>query len=364
MNNSKGLQPSGDKLDLKGLARLIGLPAKDATLRLLKTLFQHLVTASTDLTDRYLENREKFNKLALRDSARKIELQLREKEKTLLLELLRGGGGLQLQDFSDYDDFLRRFNEATVYRLALELTGEDPPGEEAGEGGTKQDKAPLSPHWLDLFQQFARTKNEPWRQMMLARCLAQENANPGVVSIRTVWNIAMLETREFQDIQDFINYSARLYENGNCSGFCMVGYYAQLTNSDYRRGDGQVDSIDDLFKRLEGYGFLALGNGALDLWAEAQYRLEMGDRRFAISLSPAAKQDMEKEFLAQKNADAFREVEGGNQRFSLFAMPLTSVGNQLARLFNWDPSASAVERFEKALKSQVDQLSIDSLHDP
>jgi hypothetical protein len=52
----------------------------------------------------------------------------------------------------------------------------------------------ISPSWLDRFNELARLHNEPWREDLLSRALAWEAENPGSVSPRALFQIALLET--------------------------------------------------------------------------------------------------------------------------------------------------------------------------
>jgi Protein of unknown function (DUF2806) len=56
----------------------------------------------------------------------------------------------------------------------------------------------ISDHWIDKFNQLARSKNEEWRQDLLSRALAAEAANPGSISPRALWLIGTLEEDKFQ----------------------------------------------------------------------------------------------------------------------------------------------------------------------
>lgn len=76
---------------------------------------------------------------------------------------------------------------------------------------SNNDNSIISDHWLDKFSQLARSKNEDWRQNLLARALAAEAAEPSSVSVRALWLIGVLEEDKFRafsallDIASIIN---------------------------------------------------------------------------------------------------------------------------------------------------------------
>lgn len=64
--------------------------------------------------------------------------------------------------------------------------------------GSETQGAVISEHWTDHFNRFARQRNEPWREQLLARALAKESENPGSVSSRLLWILGTLESEKFE----------------------------------------------------------------------------------------------------------------------------------------------------------------------
>ncbi len=67
-----------------------------------------------------------------------------------------------------------------------------------------------SPSWFDMFREIATRMNEDWREDLLARCAALEDVLPGSISLRTLWNIGLLETQIFHAFALFLDSSIDL----------------------------------------------------------------------------------------------------------------------------------------------------------
>lgn len=61
------------------------------------------------------------------------------------------------------------------------------------EENTSDETKGVSPHWMDIFNEMARAKNENWRKDLLAKALALEATNPGSISPRALWFIGTIE---------------------------------------------------------------------------------------------------------------------------------------------------------------------------
>ncbi len=66
----------------------------------------------------------------------------------------------------------------------------------------------ISDHWMDKFNQLARSKNEEWRQDLLSRALAAEATKPGSVCPRALWLIGTLEEDKFQAFAAILDISS------------------------------------------------------------------------------------------------------------------------------------------------------------
>ncbi|WP_037248259.1 hypothetical protein, partial [Rhodopirellula baltica] len=98
--------------------------------------------------------------------------------------------------------------EAELQRLAVYSKGADYLPEFANkirfvdEGDDQSqaidDDAGTTDHWIDRFNELARIRLEPWRQDLLARALAAEATAPGIVTLRALWAIGLLDQTKFQ----------------------------------------------------------------------------------------------------------------------------------------------------------------------
>ncbi len=59
--------------------------------------------------------------------------------------------------------------------------------------------------WYDLFQRTAMRRNEKWRNELLAKCVVLENQIPNSISIKTLWDIGMLDTITFNAFAMFLD---------------------------------------------------------------------------------------------------------------------------------------------------------------
>lgn len=67
-----------------------------------------------------------------------------------------------------------------------------------------------SPSWYDMFRDIAMRMKEDWREDLLARCIALEDSSSGSVSLKTLWNIGLLETQMFHAFALFLDSSIDL----------------------------------------------------------------------------------------------------------------------------------------------------------
>ena len=340
-------------------AKTLGLTPTRAVLKLLQAVFRGTLMMSDQVLDRYLATGQKIAESQRVIESRRQILKLQRKEAETYLELLKRDGDISIERFRSLEEFSRMMNEKRVLTRALERLA-DEAGEDTGESDAPEEE--ISDSWYDRFRQFARMKNDPWREEIMSACLEREARQPGSVSLRALWNVAMLEEEEIRDLMDFVTLSAKLYRDGKPMGFYMVGYYAQLVKSDYVGKDGANKSVSDLFDRLEALDLFALGHGDVDLMKANSYELEMGPVCYAISMADNPPKDVADAFLEEQNAPPFgRDGEdedeiGGKGRYSLHAMPLTRAGNEIATLLDWQPSKNAIKRFEEALRQQGENL--------
>jgi len=64
--------------------------------------------------------------------------------------------------------------------------------------------------WFDMFRDISMRMNESWREELLAKCVAIEDESPGSISLKTLWNIGLLETQIFHSFALFLDSSLEL----------------------------------------------------------------------------------------------------------------------------------------------------------
>ena len=68
------------------------------------------------------------------------------------------------------------------------------------------------PLWWDMLEEFASRRNEPWRVELFANSPVLNDKLPGVISLKALWELGMMESSDFAALSVFCNSS--LYVNG------------------------------------------------------------------------------------------------------------------------------------------------------
>jgi hypothetical protein len=76
------------------------------------------------------------------------------------------------------------------------------------EKSTREATTDVSAHWMDKFNELARSCNEPWREDLLARALAKEATSPGSVVPRALWLLGTLEESVFNRFAKLLDLSS------------------------------------------------------------------------------------------------------------------------------------------------------------
>jgi hypothetical protein len=66
--------------------------------------------------------------------------------------------------------------------------------------------------WWDLFEDLASRRNEQWRVELFAKSIALNDEEPGNISLKSLWEMAMMETNDFGVLKIFLDSS--LYIDG------------------------------------------------------------------------------------------------------------------------------------------------------
>jgi hypothetical protein len=128
---------------------------------------------------------------------------------------------LKLQ--SEIDALEKRLAYLATVRLTVGRLGETPEGA-IGLGQDPNDAAQTgnstSPTWFDLFREIAERKCEPWRRELLAAAAKFEIEYPDSISLKTLWNLSLLDDHVFALFTTFLEsagyldgYPAIIYDN-------------------------------------------------------------------------------------------------------------------------------------------------------
>lgn len=108
----------------------------------------------------------------------------------------------------DIEECEREVRKLNTYQKAIEYSPEDKPQNQQGE--KDEGRPPISPHWMDKFNEFAKAQNEPWRSELLAKALALEANNPGCIGPRALWLIGTIEEHLFHAYASILDVSSKI----------------------------------------------------------------------------------------------------------------------------------------------------------
>jgi Protein of unknown function (DUF2806) len=140
----------------------------------------------------------------------------------------------------------------------------------------------ISDHWIDRFNQLARSKNEEWRQDLLSRALAAEAANPGSICPRALWLIGTLEEEKFQAFTALLDVSSMIDRNymiPSDNGFllkipsCDLGQDILIGQLTYHLNDTGLLADFTSRKRIGKDELLMLGYDQIDYSIECKEEL-------------------------------------------------------------------------------------------
>jgi hypothetical protein len=100
----------------------------------------------------------------------------------------------------DLEELAGQLRQANIGQKALTYV------ETTEATGTDVSKT-VSSHWMDKFNELARSSNEPWREELLARALAQEANAPGTIVPRALWLLGTLEQSIFEAFSALLDLS-------------------------------------------------------------------------------------------------------------------------------------------------------------
>lgn len=135
----------------------------------------------------------------------------------------------------------------------------------------------ISGHWMDKFNQLARSKNEDWRQDLLSRALAAEATKPGSVCPRALWLIGTLEEDKFQAFAAILDISSvidNVYIIPNNDPFALEIPSCQL---------GKNVKFGALIYHLNDTGLIADYPSSVSIKKDQKVRIEYNKSDYSIN---------------------------------------------------------------------------------
>jgi hypothetical protein len=116
------------------------------------------------------------------------------------------------QDMQYIDQDIRQLG---IYRKAEEYLPSNTISPEERDVETVEENYKQSNEvWLDVFNEYARRSNEPWRADLLSRALALEVQEPGNIGQRALWFIGTVDEAIFHSFAALLDISILLSEEG------------------------------------------------------------------------------------------------------------------------------------------------------
>ena len=197
-----------------------------------------------------------------------------ELSKELLSEYASATQRKKIQIQKDLEFIDQRTRQISVGILAI---GYAQTIEDDTEQSQSKVQEEISLHWVDKFNELARTRNEDWRTELLARALASESASPGSVSPRALWFLGTLEEpifRAFATILDLCTVFGGNLAIPNHQKF----HERPLANS----SSGRIDTIGRFLYLLTETGVLADGLSAKISFEKGVRVVTYGSEHFLI----------------------------------------------------------------------------------
>lgn len=114
--------------------------------------------------------------------------------------------------------------------------------------------------WWDTFETFARRRNEPWRIELLARAIGENDLEPGSISLKSLWEIGMMEKADFDCLSTFCD--SALYVDGKA--LVLIEPQVQV-KYEFELGDGKrVVNLAYAVSALEDAGLIVRSQTQFD----------------------------------------------------------------------------------------------------
>jgi len=140
----------------------------------------------------------------------------------------------------DIDETGKELRRLGIYQKAVNHLSQSKEKAAQPEDSTNVGDADIALPWMDRFNEFARTHNEPWRQELLSRALAMEASQAGAIGPRALWLIGTLDEPLFHAFAAILDVSSNIGGNYLVPSFasfaerpiptCALGTHLHLGN--------------------------------------------------------------------------------------------------------------------------------------
>ena len=181
---------------------------------LLKTVGPFLISQSDSASETLARHKMRIGEVEISNQLLLQEVNtLSEIKKDLLKEYIKAEPVNRLRIKRDIEEIDASLRELNIKSKALEYIDATPQIEQKSipNPQSQQNEPEITEHWMDRFNDLARSHNEPWRENLLAKALAAESMKPGTVSPRALWILGTLEESKFNDFAMLLDLSSKIF---------------------------------------------------------------------------------------------------------------------------------------------------------
>lgn len=177
-----------------------------AVLRVVKSVGSLIISQSESASESFASHQLRLAKVeAAREFMVNEARSLAETRRTLRESYYDASNEERVRLRRDIEECERELRRLEVISKAVEKLSTTT--EQEAEEDENLESTEMSPHWLDKFNEFAKARNEPWREELLASALALEAKEPGAIGPRALWVIGTLDEDLFHAFASILDVS-------------------------------------------------------------------------------------------------------------------------------------------------------------
>jgi Protein of unknown function (DUF2806) len=194
----------------KASTALVGAQAKKGIAALLAPVGSLLIAAlPTAVKEQYLNGKLTVRELATReDIFKKLTTVIADQLKNRFEKIEKARTPMAICKLQDEIESLeKKLLYISTIKMTLSGLKQKPEGalglglkDSETSGSQKQ----TSPTWFDMFKEIAERRSEPWRRELLSEAAKVEIESPDSVSLKTLWNLSLLDDHIFKMFTAFL----------------------------------------------------------------------------------------------------------------------------------------------------------------